>query len=163
MKTSIALAMMLSALAVSAAEPKRYTPEIHGVLTNGKSSVASNVCLRQSDSEIRNCGYADASGRFFIPSAPVRAAFAGPDAPKSDAPLTFWLETGNVLKPEKLWPIDAGVGRDVAIDLECDLSRAQRSGDAYRACTAKASKPLVVRVEIDPTPYRMVRPASPGK
>ena len=45
------------------AEPTTYTPEIHGQLTSGKQPVTSNVCLRQSDSEIRSCGYADCAGR----------------------------------------------------------------------------------------------------
>ena len=68
------------------ASRRRYTPEIHGMLTSGKQPVASNVCLRQSDSEIRSCGYADASGRFLIGSGPVRRSPLTADTDKT--PLT---------------------------------------------------------------------------
>jgi hypothetical protein len=162
MRASLAL-LALAAASASGADSaaKKYTPEIHGQLTSGRG-VAPNVCLRQSDSEIRNCGYPDASGRFLIPSAPVRRVIETPDGATAK-PLTFWLETGNVQKPEKLWPIDAVADRNAAIDIQCDLSRADRTGSTYRACETKAAKPLVVRVERDDTPYRMVHPGNPAQ
>ena len=80
MNTRISLVLLAFAgVAASASEPqaKKYTPEIHGMLTDGKQPIASNVCLRQSGSEIRNCGYAGRDGRFFIPSSgPLHSAQA---------------------------------------------------------------------------------------
>jgi hypothetical protein len=158
---ALLLSLALVCTAVSAGEPKTYTPEIHGILTSGKQPVASNVCLRQSDSEIRNCGYADASGRFLIGSAPVRRSPLTADTDKK--PLRFWLETGNVQAPQKLATIEAGVDRNAAIELDCDMAQPGRSDPTFRACDAKPTRPLVTRVERDDTPYRMARPASSVK
>lgn len=146
----------------SASEPATYTPEIHGVLTSGRQPAASNVCLRQSDSEIRNCGYADTSGRFFISSGPVRRSPLI-DEKAAKRPLKFWLETGNVQSPQKLWPIEASVDRNAAIDLSCDMAAPGRSDPTFRSCDAKPARPLVVREQRDDTPYRMQRPASSAK
>ena len=164
MKRSMALASLASvSLAVSAGETANtYTPEIHGALTSGKQPVATNVCLRQSDSEIRNCGYADASGRFLIASMPVRRPPLI-DEKAVQKPLTFWLETGNVLSPQKLWPIETSPDRNAAVDLVCDMGQPGRQDPAFRSCEAKPAQPLVVRVQRDDTPYRMARPASPAK
>ena len=145
----------------TAAEPKMFTPEIHGTLTSGKQPVASNVCLRQSDSEIRSCGYADASGRFFIGSGPVRRSPLTADTDKK--PLHFWLETGNVLSPQKLAPIEVGVDRNAAVDLDCDMAQPGRDDPTFRSCDAKPTQPRVTRIVRDDTPYRMARPASPVK
>ena len=155
------LPFALVCAAASAGEPKTYTPEIHGMLTSGKQPVAANVCLRQSDSEIRNCGYADASGRFLIGSGPVRRSPLTADTDKT--PLKFWLETGNVLSAQKLAPIEASVDRNAAIELNCNMAQAGRSDATFRSCDAKPTRPLVTRVERDDTPYRMARPANPAK
>jgi len=154
--------LAFACFAVSAGEPKTYTPEIHGMLTSGRRPVASNVCLRQSDSEIRSCGYADASGRFLIGSGPVRRA---PLVDEKDAkkPLRFWLETGNVLSPQKLWPIEISTDRNAAIELDCNMAQPDRSDPTFRACDAKPTRPLVVREQRDDTPYRMARPQAPTK
>ena len=161
-RRTLVLPFAFACAAVCAGEPKTYTPEIHGMLTSSRQPVASNVCLRQSDSEIRSCGYADASGRFFIGSAPVRRSPLDDKADKK--PLRFWLETGNVQSPQKLWPIEASVDRNAAIDLSCDMAHPGRSDATFRACDAKPSRPLVVREQRDNTPYRMQRPAaSPSK
>ncbi|HEY6985904.1 MAG TPA: hypothetical protein VH375_07465 [Rhodanobacteraceae bacterium] len=159
---ALLLPFALACIAASAGEPKTYTPEIHGMLTSGRQPVASNVCLRQSDSEIRSCGYADASGHFLIGSGPVRRAPLL-DEKNANQPLHFWLETGNVLSPQKLWPIEASPDRNAAIDLACDMAQPGRHDPTFRSCDAKAGKPLVVRVQRDDTPYRMARPASPTK
>jgi hypothetical protein len=158
---ALLLSLAFASVVVAAGEPKTYTPEIHGMLTSGKQPVASNVCLRQSDSEIRNCGYADASGRFLIGSAPVRRSPLTADTDKT--PLRFWLETGNVQSAQKLASIEASVDRNAAIELDCDIAQAGRSDAAFRSCKAKPARPLVTRVERDDTPYRMARPASSVK
>ena len=70
--------LALAGTAIAAAEdaaanaPKKYTPEIRGQLLDGSKPVTSNVCLRQSGSEIRMCGYTDASGNFYIPAHSAR-------------------------------------------------------------------------------------------
>ena len=153
--------LAFACIVAAAGEPKTFTPEIHGLLTSGKQPVASNICLRQSDSEIRSCGYADVSGRFFIGSGPVRRSPLTADTDKK--PLHFWLETGNVQSAQKLAPIEASVDRNAAIDLSCDMAQPGRSDPTFRACNAKPSQPLVKRVVRDDAPYRMARPVSPMK
>jgi hypothetical protein len=159
--------LALAYLAAAASEPvaKKYTPEIHGVLTNGKVPAGSNVCLRQGGTEIRSCGYTDSAGYFFIPSSgPLHSAQTKSDGSFADVIPPFWLETGHVQAPQKLWPIDPVSDRFAAIELDCDLSRAGRPGDAYRSCEMKATKPLVMSVPRDDTPYRMARnPKAPAK
>jgi hypothetical protein len=154
------------ATAVAAEPPKKYTPEIHGQLRNFGTDPVTNVCLRQSGSEIRNCGYAGRDGRFFIPSSgPLHSAQAKSDGDADGKLPTYWLETGNVLRPQKLWPIEPAADRYAAIDLECDLARADPAGDAsgYRACDSRPSKPLVMNVPRDPTPYMLPRHEAPSK
>jgi hypothetical protein len=161
MKHAFLLALAFACAAALAGEPKTYTPEIHGMLMSGKQPVASNVCLRQSDSDIRNCGYADVTGRFLIGSGPVRRS---PLTAETDRkPLTFWLETGNVQSPQKLAPLEASTDRNAAIELTCDMAQPGRSDPTFRACAAKPTRPLVMRVQRDDAPYRMARPASPMK
>jgi hypothetical protein len=159
---AVLLPFAFACIAASAGEPKTYTPEIHGMLTSGKQPVSSNVCLRQSDSEIRNCGYADRSGRFLIGSGPVRRSPLL-DEKETAKPLHFWLETGNVQAAQKLWPIEASVDRNAAIDLACDMAQPGRSDATFRACEAKPTHPFVTRVQRDDAPYRMARPPAPMK
>ena len=167
MPALLALLAFPAAAADSAATPKAktYTPEIHGLLTSGKQPIASNVCLRQSGSEIRNCGYADASGRFFIPSSgPLHSAGALSDGRTDGPPQTYWLETGNVLAPQKLWVVDPTADRYAAIDLDCDLSRPGRTDPTFRACEAKGAQRSVAGAPRDDTAYRMARSAkNPAK
>jgi hypothetical protein len=164
MRVSLSL-LALACVAASASEPvaKKYTPEIHGVLT--KVPAGSNVCLRQGGSEIRSCGYTDSEGHYFIPSSgPLHSAQRKSDGSVADVIPTFWLETGRVDAAQKLWPIDPVSDRFAAIELDCDLSRAGRPGDVYRPCDMKATKPLVMNVPRDDTPYRMARnPKAPAK
>jgi hypothetical protein len=97
--------------------PKQYTPEIRGKLLDGTRPVASNVCLRQSGSEIRMCGYPDFSGNFYIPPHSVRPAPGEAGAP------TFWLEIGRVTEAKKIAPIDASQDAHASIVLECNIAR----------------------------------------
>ena len=161
MRRVFPLSFALACAAASAGEPKTYTPEIHGMLRSGKQPVASNVCLRQSDSEIRSCGYVDVSGRFLIGSGPVRRSPLTADTDKT--PLRFWLETGNVLSPQKLALVEASVDRNAAIELTCDMAQPGRSDPTFRACDVKPTHPFVTRVQRDDAPYRMARPPSPMK
>jgi hypothetical protein len=152
--------LAFACLIASAAEPvaKKYTPEIHGMLTQGKLPVGTNVCLRQGGTEIRSCGYTDSAGHFFISSSgPLHSAQTKSDGSFADVIPPFWLETGRVDAAKKLWPIDPVSDRFAAIELDCDLSHAGRPGDVYRSCEMKATKPLVMNVPRDDTPYRMAR------
>ena len=166
------LAMFASCFAIAATawEPaakhaeRKYTPEVHGVLTSGGRPVSTNVCLRQGDTEIRSCGYADASGRFFIPSSgPMHSANMKSDGRPEDTPQEYWLETGNVQSPQKLWRLEIVADRNAAIDLACDMAQPGRSDPTFRACEAKPAKALVMDNPRDDTPYRMARPSSPAK
>ncbi|HVT33795.1 MAG TPA: hypothetical protein VHE32_14185 [Rhodanobacteraceae bacterium] len=168
MSARVLLSLLAStwlATAVADPAPKKYTPEIHGQLRNGGASAPANVCLRQSGSEIRSCGYTGSDGRFFIPSSgPMHSARAKSDGETDGAQPMYWLETGNVLKPQKLWPIEPA-DRYAAIDLDCDLARADSAAERsdYRACQSKPSKPLVMNIPRDPTPYMMPRHEAPSK
>jgi hypothetical protein len=167
----LALALLAcSAIAATAAEPaakhaeRKYTPEVHGVLTSGRQPVSTNVCLRQGDSEIRSCGYADTSGRFFIPSSgPMRSANMKSDGRPEETPPKYWLETGNVQAPQKLWPLEIVADRNAAIDLACDMAQPGRSDPTFRSCEAKPARALVVDNPRDDTPFRMARPLTPAK
>ena len=157
-----------TATAASAAEPakapRQYTPEVHGILTSGRQPVSTNVCLRQSGTEIRTCGYADAGGRFFIPSSgPMHSANMKSDGRPEEKPQKYWLETGNVLSPQKLWPLEIVADRNAAIDLACDMAQSGRADPTFRACEARPSKALVIDNPRDDTPFRMARPSSPAK
>ena len=159
-----------AAVAASAAEQpakhaeRKYTPEVHGILTSGRQPVSTNVCLRQSGTEIRTCGYADASGHFFIPSSgPMHSANMKSDGRPEEKPQTYWLETGNVLSPQKLWPLEIVADRNAAIDISCDMAQPGRSDPTFRACEAKPSRALVIDNPRDDTPFRMARPSSPAK
>jgi hypothetical protein len=160
------LASISFAAAAAESAPKKYTPEIHGQLRNFGTDPVTNVCLRQSGSEIRNCGYAGRDGRFFIPSSgPLHSAQAKSDGDTNGELPTYWLETGNVLNARKLWPIEPNADRYAAIDLDCDLARADSAEDRpdYRACDSRPSKPLVMNIPRDPTPYMMPRHEAPSK
>ena len=160
------LFLALACLGASAAEPpaRKYTPEIHGQLTNGNLPSGSNVCLRQSGSEIRACGYTDSAGQFFIPSSgPLHSAQAKSDGSDADVIPSYWLETGRVDAAKKLWPIDPVADRYTAIDLDCDLSRGG-ADNAFRSCDMKVSKALFATVPRDDSPYRRTRVAkTPAK
>ena len=111
--------------------PKRYTPEIRGQLLDGTKPVSSNVCLRQSGSEIRMCGYTDFSGTFYIPTHSVRPVSGDDRTP------TYWLEVGRVTEARKIAPIDASFDRHVAIALDCNLARGAGKVDATSICDRK--------------------------
>jgi hypothetical protein len=154
--------LVFACFAATAGEPaaKQYTPEIHGALANTKQTAPLNVCLRQSGSQIRACGYTDASGHFFIPSSgPLHSAQAKSDGDSADVIPSYWLETGRVDAAKKLWPVDPVSDRFSAIELECDLSRAARADNVYRACESKSSKAMFATAPRDDTPYRMTRTA----
>jgi hypothetical protein len=154
----------VTALAAEKSAPRKYTPEIHGVLTSGRQPVSTNVCLRQGDTEIRSCGYADASGRFFIPSSgPMHSANMKSDGRPEETPQKYWLETGNVQAPQKLFAIEIVADRNAALDVTCDLAQPGRSDPTFRACEAKPAKALVIDNPRDDTPFRMARPSSSSK
>ena len=170
MRVTFAFALLALAgfvVTATAGEPdaKKYTPEIRGRLINPDPSVPLNVCLRQSDSEIRACGYADSSGHFVIPSSgPLHSAQAKSSGIAADAFPSYWLETGRVGATRKLWPVDPVADRFAAIELDCDLARASRDNDAFRSCNVKTGKAFFDTVPLDDTRYRMSRAAkSPVK
>ena len=168
MKITKALPLLAFAcVAVAAGEPaaKKFTPEIHGLLTHAKQTGPVNVCLRQSGSEIRACGYTDSTGHFLIPSSgPLHSAQSKSDGESAAVIPTYWLETGRVEVAKKLWPVDPVTDRFIAVELDCDLSRAGGTGDAFRACDMKTSKAMFATVPRDDSPYRMTRaPKPPAK
>jgi hypothetical protein len=113
--------------------PTRYTPEIRGQLLDGAKAVSSNVCLRQSGSEIRMCGYTDFSGTFYIPRHSVHAA------PGDDRTPTYWLEVGRVTEAKKITPIDASGDQHASIALECNLARAAGKDDTVSVCDRRSA------------------------
>jgi len=131
--------LALAGTAIAAAEdaaanaPKKYTPEIRGQLLDGSKPVTSNVCLRQSGSEIRMCGYTDASGNFYIPAHSARPTPGDTDTP------TWWLEIGRVTEARRIAPIDASEDRRAAIVLECNLARQADMANAIGICQRKSA------------------------
>lgn len=97
--------------------PKQFTPEIRGQLLDGARPVSSNVCLRQSGSEIRMCGYTDNAGNFYIPPHSSRPVLGTTEPP------TYWLEIGRVTEAKKIAPIEASPDTHASLALECNLSR----------------------------------------
>jgi len=157
----VALAASASASEPAKKAPRQFTPEVHGMLMSGRTPVSTNVCLRQGDTEIRTCGYADASGRFYIPSSgPMHSANVKSDGRPEEKPQKYWLETGNVQAAQKLWPIEIVADRNAAIELTCDMAQPGRSDPTFRACEAKPSRALVIDNPRDDTPFRMARPSS---
>jgi hypothetical protein len=115
--------------------PTRYTPEIRGQLLDGAKPVTSNVCLRQSESEIRMCGYTDNSGNFYIPAHSTRPVAGS----TSTTPPTFWLEIGRVTEARKIAPIDASEKKGAVLALECNLSHSPGASDAKTLCERRAA------------------------
>jgi hypothetical protein len=112
--------------------PKKYTPEIRGQLLDGTKAVSSNVCLRQSGSEIRMCSYTDYSGNFYIPAHSARPVIGDTSTP------TFWLEIGRVTEAKKLGAVEASEDKRASIALECNLARSG-TGDATSICDRKSA------------------------
>jgi hypothetical protein len=146
---ALTFVMMLACASASAAAPdapagapRKYTPEIHGQLMSGKLPVASNVCLRQSGSEIRRCGYTDFSGHFNIPSSgPLHSVQPTADEKGVDAYPTYWLEIGRVTEARKLAEVEATVDKHASIDLDCDLARHGGNPDAPAFCERRSTAP----------------------
>jgi hypothetical protein len=113
--------------------PKKYTPEIRGQLLDGTKAVSSNVCLRQSGSEIRMCGYTDYSGNFYIPAHSARPVIGDTSTP------TFWLEIGRVTEAKKIGAVEASEDKRASIALECNLARSGGKADATSICDHKAA------------------------
>jgi hypothetical protein len=138
--------LMLASTGALGAQPNaaKYTPEIRGQLMNGKQPATLNVCLRQSGSEIRMCGYPDFAGRFLIPSSgPLHSvpAKAGEDG-RLESP-TYWLEIGRVGKAQKLWPIDPVSDKSAAIEIDCDIAQgAENANGKSASCQLKNATPL---------------------
>jgi len=124
-------------------EVPKYTPEIQGRLMNGKQPATLNVCLRQSGSEIRMCGYPDFAGRFLIPSSgpmhsvPSKEGESG----RLESP-TYWLEIGRVGAAQKLWPIEPVSEKFAAIEIDCDIARVLSSKEASGSCQMKPATPI---------------------
>lgn len=115
--------------------PTRYTPEIRGQLLDGTKPVTSNVCLRQSESEIRMCGYTDNAGNFYIPSHSTRPV----PGSTSTTPPTFWLEIGRVTEARKIAPIEASEQKGAVVALDCNLSRSPGASEARALCERRAA------------------------
>jgi len=157
----LALAILsIAALDAFAAQPvaPKYTPTIRGQLTNGGQPLATNVCLRQSGSEIRSCGYTDFEGRFQIPgSGPLRTAPQTVEANGDHDYPIYWLEVGRVEEARKIAPIDLVDATGGTVDLACDLGR---SADNERGfCRPAAAEPIA---KIDSTPHRRHPHDGPG-
>ena len=130
------------------ADAPKYTPEIRGQLMNGKQPATLNVCLRQSGSEIRMCGYPDFAGRFLIPaSGPLHSVPAreGEDG-RLESP-TYWLEIGRVGKAQKLWPIDPVSDKSAAIEIDCDIARSAGTTGKSASCQLKTATPIAKNSE----------------
>jgi len=152
MKSLVVLSiLMLASTGAFGAQPDapKYTPEIRGQLMNGKQPATLNVCLRQSGSEIRMCGYPDFTGRFLIPSSgPLHSvpATEGDDG-RIESP-TYWLEIGRVGAAQKLWPIDPVSDKAAAIEIDCDIARvaASKHGEAG-SCQLRTATPVAKNSE----------------
>ena len=152
MKSPVVPSMLLFVCAGALGAPPdapKYTPEIQGQLMNGKQPATLNVCLRQSGSEIRMCGYPDFAGRFLIPSSgPLHSVPAKEnDDGRVESP-TYWLEIGRVDAAQKLWPIDPVSDKAAAIEIDCDISRiaASSHGDAG-SCQLRPATPVAKNSE----------------
>ena len=109
------------------------------MLTSGKQPVASNVCLRQSGSEIRSCGYADASGRFLIPSSgPLHSAGALSDGRhgRRDADRSGSKPATCCRRRSSATGRCRRADRYAAIELDCD-HRTGRAAPIRRSARAK--------------------------
>jgi hypothetical protein len=152
MKSRVVLSiLMLASTGAFGAQPDapKYTPEIRGQLMNGKQPATLNVCLRQSGSEIRMCGYPDFTGRFLIPSSgPLHSVPAkeGEDG-RLESP-TYWLEIGRVGAAQKLWPIDPVSDKAATIEIDCDIARsAGTTNGKSGSCQLKTATPIAKNSE----------------
>jgi hypothetical protein len=143
--------LMLASTGAFGAQPDapKYTPQIRGQLMNGKLPATLNVCLRQSGSEIRMCGYPDFTGRFLIPSSgPLHSVPAkeGEDG-RLESP-TYWLEIGRVGAAQKLWPIDPVSDKSAAIEIDCDIARGSGiSNGKSGSCQLRTATPIAKNSE----------------
>lgn len=146
MKSLVVASMLLFACAGAfAAHPDapKYTPEIQGQLMNGKLPSTLNVCLRQSGSEIRMCGYPDFAGRFLIPSSgPMHSVPSKEGEDGRLASPTYWLEIGRVGAAQKLWPIEPVSDKFAAIKIDCDIARMSSSKEKSGSCQLKPATPI---------------------
>ena len=136
--TMLSLALAGTAIAAnenSGEAAKRYTPEIRGVLLDGSKPVSSNVCLRPVNSQIRQCGYTDFSGNFYIPpSGPMHSVVPKADDRGVEGYPSYVLEIGRVTEARKIGAIDLTNDRRASIVLECNLARAGGKMDATSIC-----------------------------
>jgi hypothetical protein len=120
---------------------KRYTPEIRGVLLDGTKPVASNVCLRPINSQIRQCGYTDFSGNFYIPpSGPMHSVVPKADDKGVEGYPSYVLEIGRVTEARKIGAIDLTNDKRASIVLECNLARSGGNADAMSICDRKSAQ-----------------------
>jgi hypothetical protein len=120
--------------------PKKYTPAIRGLLMKGAEPLATaNVCVREDKSEIRSCGYTDASGRFYIAASGRLHPARGKVGENGAAAFpTFWIETGRVNAARRLGTIALVDDKQSTIDLECDVARSA----ALTSTDANACRPM---------------------
>jgi hypothetical protein len=167
--TLLAVAMLAAAPADDAGgaandAPKKYTPEIRGQLLDGTRPVASNVCLRQSGSEIRTCGYTDFSGHFYIPSSgPLRSVRPSTDDNGVSTFPTYWLEIGRVTEARKIAPVETSADKRAALVLECNLARGSGAADAADFCRRSSGDAAATSRVSQAEPGRRPAPAHPGK
>jgi hypothetical protein len=152
MKSRIVLSiLMFACVGALGAQPDtpKYTPEIQGQLMNGKQPASLNVCLRQSGSEIRMCGYPDFAGRFLIPSwGPLHPARAQEGSDGHLESPTYWLEIGRVGAAKKLWPIDPVTDKFAAIEIDCDIAHfTVSSKEGSGSCQLKPAIPITKNSE----------------
>jgi hypothetical protein len=145
MKSLVALSILFVGAGAFGAEPNapKYTPEIRGQLMNGKQPATLNVCLRQSGSEIRMCGYPDFAGRFLIPSSgPMHSVPSKEGEDGRLASPTYWLEIGRVGAAQRLWPIEPVSDKFAAIQIDCDIARIASSTERSGSCQVKPATPI---------------------
>jgi len=139
----IALVASFAAAAAESDAPK-YTPEIRGRLTHGGQVLPSNVCLRRSGTEIRQCGYTDFDGYFRIPSmGPTRPESAKVGDTRVRAYPTFWLELGTGYNDVavRLSSVEMVDDKKAIVELDCDVARDASKHDANDYCRSKRALP----------------------
>ena len=126
---------------------KRYTPEIRGVLLDGTKPVSSNVCLRPSNSQIRQCGYTDFSGRFYIPpSGPMHSVVPKADDEGVEGYPSYVLEIGRVTEARRIGAIDLTSDKRAAIVLDCNLARGAAAKAVTDVCDRKTASDAASRI-----------------
>ena len=125
-RAALAFAFVPFAANAVDAAPPRYLPEIHGQLANGRNPFPANICLRKAGSEIRQCSYTDADGRFYIPSlGKVIPESAKVGDESASAYPVFWIELGmhdDVVV--RLYDVELVDRKAQAVHLDCNISRA---------------------------------------